>query len=147
MYDKILVAVDGSECSMVALDQARDLAETLGSTVYVVSVADVRLTFGESPAVGDAAHVVDYARQQAQSAVDAGLERLSADEHGFQTESEVLVGIPASELIEYVDEHDIDLVVIGTHGRSGLDRLLLGSVAERVIRSSSAPVLVVRSAS
>lgn len=53
-------------------------------------------------------------------------------------------GTPASEIIRHADEREVDLVVMGTHGRSGIDRYLIGSVAERVVRGSDAPVLTVR---
>lgn len=58
--------------------------------------------------------------------------------------TEVVEGNPHEKILEYVSEHDIDMVVMGTHGRTGLDRALMGSVAERVVRRSPVPVLTVR---
>ena len=67
------------------------------------------------------------------------------EEVGVEVESLVLEGKPAEKIVEYAEENDIDLIVMGTMGKSGLDRILLGSVAERVVRISHTPVLVVRS--
>jgi nucleotide-binding universal stress UspA family protein len=68
-----------------------------------------------------------------------------ADRFGdVQTRTEVRSGNPHETILDYTDEHDIDLVVMGTHGRTGLDRYLLGSVTEKVVRTSDVPVLTVR---
>jgi nucleotide-binding universal stress UspA family protein len=68
-----------------------------------------------------------------------------AEAAGVNTiEGVVAQGAPHQAILDYVDEHDIDLVVMGTHGRTGLDRYLLGSVTEKVVRLSDAPVLTVR---
>ena len=63
---------------------------------------------------------------------------------GLTVVTEVVEGNPHEEILEFVAEHDIDMVVMGTHGRTGLDRALMGSVAERVVRRSPVPVLTVR---
>ncbi len=63
---------------------------------------------------------------------------------GVQARRELLRGRPAEQLLDYADEHDIDLISMGTHGRTGIDRFVMGSVAEKVIRRSERPVLTVR---
>lgn len=143
MYDKILVPVDGSECALAAVDHAGRLADTFDATVQIVSVADVRLTFGRSPTAGDAASVVDYAKARCEQAVETAVERLADTAPDVAVDSTVLVGIPMSEIVDYVAQNDVDVVVMGTHGRSGFDRLLLGSVAEGVMRTAPAPVYLV----
>jgi len=67
-----------------------------------------------------------------------------ADEHGVTMERALVDGNPSREIVRYAEDEGCDLVVMGTHGRGGIDRLLLGSVAEKVVRSSSVPVLTVR---
>jgi len=69
----------------------------------------------------------------------------AGEEIGVEVETVVLEGKPAEKIVEYAEENDIDLVIMGTTGKSGLDRILLGSVAERVVKLSHVPVLVVRS--
>jgi nucleotide-binding universal stress UspA family protein len=63
---------------------------------------------------------------------------------GLTVVTEIVEGNPYKEILEYVAEHDIDMIIMGTHGRSGLDRVVMGSVAERVVRRSPVPVLTVR---
>jgi universal stress protein A len=70
--------------------------------------------------------------------------RVSVCEDYKNTESSVVFGIPYEEILKFVTEKGINLIVIGTHGRKGLDRVLFGSTAERVVRNSSCPVLTVR---
>ena len=67
-----------------------------------------------------------------------------ADRAGVNATRAVEPGVPHEEILQYAREHDIDLIVMGTHGRTGLDHVLIGSVAERVVRTSSTPVLTVR---
>jgi len=141
MYDDILVPVDGSDCSFAALERAEDLAATYGATLHVVSVADVRTTFGDSPTDFDPGQVVDFARKRAQMAVDDAVDRVGGD---LEVREEVVAGIPAEDIVEYANAEGIDMIVMGTHGRSGLNRVLLGSVTERVVRTSPVPVLTVR---
>jgi len=144
MYDAILVPVDGSECALQALDRAVDLAATYDATLHVVTVADVRITFGGSEFDFDAAHVLEYAEQRGEHVIDEALDRLDDLDTDLPTESAVVTGIPDEEILSYAEDNGIDVIVMGTHGRSGLDRVLLGSVTERVIRRSPVPVLTVR---
>jgi nucleotide-binding universal stress UspA family protein len=77
--------------------------------------------------------------------VDASLAAIAQEQAGQErVEVESIVGYAPSVILDYQDEHDVDLVVIATHGRSGLERLLLGSVTERIVRRSAAPVFVVK---
>ncbi|WP_254663289.1 universal stress protein [Haladaptatus sp. W1] len=70
--------------------------------------------------------------------------RKRADERDVPVETELLRGIPHEEILDYADENDIEVVVMGTHGRSGVEHFLNGSVTEKVIRNSTLPILVVR---
>ncbi|WP_435359163.1 universal stress protein [Haloarchaeobius sp. DFWS5] len=85
-----------------------------------------------------------YERAQEEATVRLDDAKARAATEGITVESEVVVGRPARQVVEYADEHDCDHIVMGSHGRSGVSRILLGSVAETVIRQADCPVTVVR---
>ena len=139
MYDRILVPTDGSETAAKAVEHAVDLAEQYDATLHVLSVVDPTRfsTVGVDPS--SVLVAVEKGAREAVEAVEA-----AAEEAGVPTETTVVRGSPAQTITEYATDNDVDLVVMGTHGRTGLDRYLLGSVTERVVRTSSVPVLTVR---
>ncbi|WP_049985562.1 universal stress protein [Halobellus rufus] len=141
MYETILLPTDGSDASLAAAGHAGDLASTTGATVRVVSVADSRNRF-ESPSSGLAPEAWDEAeRDRAAAAVEETAARLPDD---VPVETAVVTGIPQDEIVDAIDGTDADLVVMGTHSRTGLDRYLIGSVTERVVRHAPVPVVTVR---
>jgi nucleotide-binding universal stress UspA family protein len=140
VYDDILLPTDGTADSAAAR-HAADLAERYGATVHVLSVADSRNRF-ESPSSGlsgDAWREVEGER--AESALSEAVAGLPED---LDVRTVVAEGVPTRAILEYVPDGGIDLVVMGTHGRTGIDRLLLSSTAERIVRRSPVPVLTVR---
>ncbi|MCU4739999.1 universal stress protein [Halobacteria archaeon AArc-m2/3/4] len=141
MYDCILVPTDGSTEGERAVEYAIDLALTHDATlraIYVVNAA----SYGGLPMETAWDGISDALREEGQAAVDR-VEEL-ADERGVHVETAVLEGSPSRVIVGEAQPEKCDLVVMGTHGRGGIDRLLLGSVAERVVRSSPVPVLTVR---
>ncbi len=174
MYDNILYPTDGSPGAHAALDNARDLADQYDATVHILHVAnssylgyetgsgpDERRTGmmgGESDEDqsgmlggdpdgdrsgmigGDPEALREEHRERAQTILDETTERFE----GIDTEAVLRVGKPHQIILDYAAKHDIDLVVMGTHGRTGLDRYLLGSVTEKVVRMSDVPVVTVR---
>jgi len=137
MYENVLIPTDGSDGAAPAVERGLELAETYGATVHALYVAQPIYTMeygGE--------RIVDALEEEGERATAAVAEK--ADERGLTVETEVRRGTPHSQILDYVDDHDVDLVVMGTHGRSGIDRYLLGSVAEKVVRLSDVPVLTVR---
>jgi nucleotide-binding universal stress UspA family protein len=139
MYDRILVPTDGSRQADHAFEQALDLAETYDAEVHLLYVVDVSALAGEF----DAVTVIDQLEEAGREITDRLRER--AAEAGVErVETSVVEGVPHRTILDYADENDVDLVVMGTHGRTGLDRYLLGSVTEKVVRLSDAPVLTVR---
>jgi nucleotide-binding universal stress UspA family protein len=141
MYDDILLPTDGSPSSDAAADHVADLALDQDATVHVLSVADTRNRF-ESPSAGLAPDVWDEAEEdRARNAAEAAVDRLPDD---VDTEIHVDDGVPRTVILEAVEALPVDLVVMGTHGRTGLDHYLIGSVAERVVRTSPVPVLTLR---
>jgi nucleotide-binding universal stress UspA family protein len=131
--ERVLVPTDGSDCAHAAVAYARDVAATYGADLHVLSVVDSR-------PLESAVHL-DELRAERESMVHETHEALAPDD-GLGTEV-VRVGVPHEEVVTYVEEADVDLVVMGTHGRTGLGRVLLGSVAEMVVRTSPVPVLTV----
>ncbi|EJN58734.1 universal stress protein [Halogranum rubrum] len=140
MYDRILLPTDGSEWSVAAARHAFALARLDGGTIHVLSVVDVR-HFEEELVGTDRREGMSIAEQSAHAAVDHV--QTLAEEAGCRVRTSVRQGMPHTTIVDYAASHDVDLVVMGTHGRTGLQRFLLGSVAERVLRAASAPVLTV----
>lgn len=141
----ILVATDFSEASDAALTYGRTLARTFGATLHVMHVTEnVYLqAFGSEayiPSVPDLQLDVDEAaRKQLDQLV------IDSDNSGPATRKVLrTASSPARTIIEYAGAEGIDLIVMGTHGRSGVAHLLMGSVAERVVRAAPCPVLTVR---
>ncbi|ELZ95253.1 stress response protein [Haloferax mucosum ATCC BAA-1512] len=141
MYDHILLPTDGSDATDETIEHAATLAETYGATVHVLSVADSRNRF-ETPSAGIAPDVWEKSeRERAENAADAAIDALPDT---IATEKLVEEGVPHDVILDYAEDADIDVVVMATHGRTGLDHYLVGSVTERVVRKSAVPVLTVR---
>jgi nucleotide-binding universal stress UspA family protein len=141
-YERILVPTDGSEPAIAALDHAIAIADRFDATVHAVSVINTdALRSGAEAGPGTSGM-----RQNWESMCDRALATVEreCDGHDLTVVSSVLEGTPSRAINDYVEDQDIDLVTMGTHGRTGLDRLLLGSLTERTVRTSDAPVLTVR---
>jgi nucleotide-binding universal stress UspA family protein len=138
MYETILVPTDGSSEADDALEHALELAELCDADVHVLFVAD---TAQDSVTVVGT-DVIDALKREGASVVEAVETR--GDSLGIDVEGEILQGDPAKTIVDYARETDVDLIVMGTHGRRGLSRVLLGSVTEAVMRTAPVPVLTVR---
>lgn len=139
-YSDVLVPTDGSEGATAAIGPAVDISDTYDARIHALSVVDT-MSLGFDVR-SDA--VLDALEDDAQRAVDYVVEQASRASLST-TEPSVEYGSPYRVIRSYVDEHDIDIVVMGTHGRSGIERYLLGSVTEKTVRTSPVPVLTVRS--
>jgi len=139
MYDSVLVPTDGSAESAKAAETALDLAEELGAAVHAVSVVDAETVASTTYTSGakNEERMHEAAEENAAGVADRGRER------GLEAVGVVETGIPAEKIVEYADEN-ADVIVMGTHGRSGVRRVLLGSVTDRVVRTASVPVITVR---
>lgn len=141
MYDTVLVPTDGSDRTLEALEHANSLAERYGAVLHTLYVVQ---TTGVTEALdGDQFEaVIERVEHAGEQAVERVVER--AHESGItDVESTVTHGIPAETILEYVEDHDVDVVVMATTGRTGAERDVVGSVTERVVRSSPIPVLTV----
>jgi nucleotide-binding universal stress UspA family protein len=139
MYREILVPTDGSDASGTALAHALDLAEQYDARVHGLYVIDSS-SFGLMEE--GSSLVVENLREEGSRAVASVAD--AAEAAGVDVRTSVREGDVYRTIVEYADEEDVDLIVMGTHGRRGLDRVLIGSVTERVVRSSPIPVLTVR---
>lgn len=138
MYENILIPTDGSESSIEAAKQAISLAKTYDATLHTIHVVDIESMWLETYE-GSLIDTLEAAGEEAVASV-----RDRTAEADIETMSEVITdGKPARGILDYVDENDIDLIVMGTHGRRGIERYLLGSVTERVVRLADVPVLTV----
>ncbi|MFC7324538.1 universal stress protein [Halorubrum rutilum] len=141
LYDRILVPTDGSAEGERAVAHAVDLAAVHDATVHAIHVVD-SARYAGMPMEASWEGVGELLRGDADEAVGA-VEELAAGTD-VDVETAVVEGSPSREIVRYAEGNDFDLVVMGTHGRGGIDRLLLGSVAEKVVRGSAVPVLTVR---
>ncbi|EMA01785.1 Nucleotide-binding universal stress protein, UspA family [Haloarcula vallismortis] len=162
MYEHILFPTDGSDGAAAALAHARNLAETHDATLHIMTVIDTSsphigmTTAGPEGAttgmvaeehdesepgmVGEEHNVESSLQERAQAIVEAAADEVDT----VDTITTVERGPPHSAILDYANENDIDLIVMGTHGRTGIERYLLGSVAEKVVRTSNVPVLTAR---
>ena len=135
MYQKVLIPTDGSDGTRQAIVHGLTIADRFDATVHALSIVP------EGPL---GTFDGDEGRHSAERAV-AQVEAVARDrETGVPVTTAVRDGIPHEEILDYTDEAGIDLLVVGTQGRTGLDRVLVGSVAERLIRMADVPVVTVR---
>jgi len=147
VWNTILVPHDFSASANHAAAIARDEAKVHGGTIVLLHVIDLPYQLSPdtvivSDATGAPISVKQYAIQSAEAHLQDIADRLAKD--GVTATGVIKVGTPVDEINRAIDEHRVDLVVMGTHGRTGIRQLMAGSVAERVVRSSRVPVLTIR---
>jgi nucleotide-binding universal stress UspA family protein len=138
---RVLVPTDGSDAAEAAVDHAVAVAEACGATVRVLSVVDTRALAAQSE-LAPSDVMLESLEERSEHAVNEVAERCEAA--GLSVETAVARGAPSRAVCEDAAENNADLVVMGTRGRSGLDRVLLGSVTERTVRHAPVPVMAVR---
>lgn len=145
MFTRILVPTDFSEPSDAALEYARTLATKFGSTLHLLHVVEAPFVTGP---LGTEVFIAETPAVQAELFEDSERQlaaRITAhDRARFNATTEVVAGTSARTIIDVANERGIDLIVMGTHGRSGMAHLLMGSVAEKIVRNAPCPVLTVR---
>jgi nucleotide-binding universal stress UspA family protein len=149
MFDHILVPTDGSDTANNAVQRGVELAAEHGATVHAMSVVEPvplgKFTAGPEPASAGHGEVLEEQRAEAQVAIDYVVDR--GTEHEVEVVERLQHGKPVEEILDYAEDEPIDVIVMGTHGRSGTERFIIGSVAEKVVRQSPVPVLTVRNES
>lgn len=137
MYARnILCPVDFSENSEYALRYATSIAVDTGAKLHIVHVYAEPIAYTD----GFAAHISEDEFEEER----AMLKRIVPPNASVPYQHEFLIGHPADRLVEYAEKHNIDLIVMGTHGRTGLSRLLMGSIAEAVVRRAECPILTLK---
>ncbi len=176
MYNNILYPTDGSGGASAAIENARDLASQYDATVHILHVVNATYLGYETGSgtertrsgmmgkksdesrfgmLGGPSHVdrsgmmggdPEELKREHKERADAIIAETIDHFEGVKTETSVRVGSPYHVILGYAATNDIDIIVMGTHGRTGLDRYLLGSVTEKIVRLSDVPVVTVRAA-
>ena len=141
-FSRILFPVDLSESSTKIVPYVRSVAEKFGAKVHILFAARVfdyftGLYVSPSSINKIQKEVIEGAEKRLYEFVDEHFSDFSA------TKTVVMVGDAPEEIVSYIEAQNIDLVIMGTHGRKGMDKIIFGSVAERVLRTSPVPVMVV----
>ncbi|MDQ1251087.1 MAG: hypothetical protein QG646_156 [Euryarchaeota archaeon] len=143
IYRKIMVATDGSEHVRKAIATAIEIAKLSGAKLYAVYVmANDEFSMSDPKNAELEKTFVDYFRNEGKAAT--AFVETSGKAENVEVESVILEGSPVHEIVNFAEGNDIDLIVMGTHGKNAIERFLLGSIAENVVRHSKKAVLVVR---
>jgi universal stress protein A len=144
---KILAPIDFSEHSMNAMRSAMELAKDVGAEVHLVHVIAPHHHFIPLPLATNVEQSRELAREAAMlEQAEEELAHLKKDEFGDSKKvmTFAVIGHPVQKLVDYAKEQNIDLIVMATHGRSGIEHALLGGTTEKLVRSSPCSVLVIR---
>lgn len=142
MFGEILLPTDGSEGVGRAIDATVAMAEKFDARIHVLFVAEPP-RFHEYGASVALTNIMQSLQEAGRQILDETAERIR--NRGLSNvETALRQGHPAEEILQYADEHRVELIVMGTHGRRGLNRMLLGSITEEVVRTSHIPVMTVR---
>ncbi|SEP15138.1 Nucleotide-binding universal stress protein, UspA family [Halogranum amylolyticum] len=140
-FENILVPTNGSKQAQNAVSYALDLAQVYDATLHAIYVVDDRRAYASRPGwTWD--ELKQTLEQHGETVLKPVQSQATTDEVAVVTK--IPHGVPHQAILDYCDQHAIDLVVMGTHGRSGLSRQLIGSVSERVLRSAKIPILTIR---
>lgn len=136
----ILCPVDFSEASNNAIRYASELARSMGSKVYLLNVVEPRAM------AADMALNYIPVEEELEKAAEEDLQPILRQvlDAGITAQAEVMIGNPADVILQQAADWDVNLLIMGSHGKTGLSRLLMGSVAEAVVRRAACPVLIVK---
>ncbi len=141
-FKRVLVPVDFSDFSDRALQYGREMCRKFGAELHLLHVLEVQVTPQFTMGLA-----VPQRNEESADAAREKLQRLSGEAEDDQIGPvicETAHGRPADKIVQYANDHGIDVIAIGTHGRTGLSHVLVGSVAENVVRHAACPVLIVR---
>lgn len=137
MFDRILVPTDGTSSSDCAVENGIELAAKHDAEIHALFVVET------DSAMGHYDFAVEREEERGEAAVEAVERRAAESGSDLSVTKAFRYGNPSDEILDYATDHDVDLVMMGTHGRSGFERLVsAGSVAERVVRGANVPVMV-----
>lgn len=135
--ERILFATDFSHCGDEAMAIATSLARDTGATIHIVHVEEPPMAYGNG-------HMYYGKPGPTQAELSELLHKVVPTDPAVPNEHHLIMGDPATALVEFAEKNNVDAIVLGTHGRSGIFRLLMGSVAEHVVRHAKCPVVTVR---
>lgn len=139
---KILCAVDFSDQSPKVADYAKTMGQALGAKIFVLYVAP---TLSQYVGFHIPASTIETFVGEIVSGADSTMTAFMDENfQGVDADGKVVAGYAAEEILEFAKKEDMDMVIMGTHGRHGIDRILFGSVAEKVVKTCRCPVLTVR---
>lgn len=144
MFKKIVAPLDESKCSEEALDVALNLAKSESAELAICSIVDPTDVAGGAPAPAAMELLLASCEVECRRLVEKAVAK--AQLAGVKARGETHFGLTSDEILHFAKRQGADAIVMGTHGRSGLKRLFLGSVAESVLRGATCPVIVVRQA-
>ncbi|OPX79385.1 MAG: Universal stress protein [Methanosaeta sp. PtaB.Bin039] len=143
MYKRIMIATDGSDKSKLAAKEGVELAKALGAEVVALYVVNEVVVAGAVRQLGADRKEVE-ARLQSQGAKAVAEIKQMGDDMGVKVEPLVRIGAPANVIIDVGRAENVECIVMGSHGESGVSKLLIGSVVQKVLYWAAVPVLVVR---
>ena len=141
-FKRVLIATDGSENAEKAASYGMYLAKAACAEVHVLYVISTQHAVTTRTVKSWSEGLEEYLKDKGRVAI-SNVEKMG-DEAGVKVKSVFLKGIPVDKILEYARENNIDLIVVGTHGLTGIKKFLIGSIAERVVRHSRVPVMVIR---
>ena len=144
LYRNIVIATDGSENSQRAISCGVEIAKLSGATVHALYVVDTPSIISETWTAGK--EMVHELIIREGKKVLSKVKKIIEDS-GVEVKEVLLEGYPSEEIINFAENNNMDLIVMGTLGKTGLERFLVGSVAENVVRNSKVPVMVIRNES
>jgi nucleotide-binding universal stress UspA family protein len=139
-FRTILVPTDFGDAAQLALEYAQAIAKRFDAGLRVVHVVETPMPLDIELAAPDAGRANERAMDDARRGLAAVLQGITSG----NVIGQLLVGHTADQIVAYAADHDVDLIVMGTHGRRALARVIVGSVAERVVRTAPCPVFTVR---
>lgn len=141
-FKRVLIATDGSENAEKAASYGMYLAKAACAEVHVLYVISTQHAVTTRTVKSWSEGLEEYLKDKGRIAI-GNVEKMG-EEAGVKVKSVFLKGIPADKILEYAQENNIDLIVVGTHGLTGIKKFLIGSIAEKVVRHSRVPVMVIR---
>jgi nucleotide-binding universal stress UspA family protein len=141
IFKKILIATDGSSYSARAIEYSIEIARMSGSKIFALYVVDTG-AFANIPMDMAFGNIYEMLKDEGNKAIRYVEEK--GIEEGIEVECFIRDGHPAQEIVKFSEEILADLIIMGTLGKSGFDRFLLGSVAEKVLRNAKIPVMIIR---
>lgn len=142
MFDRILIPTDGSDPTKAAVEMAIGLADTHGATLHALYIVDQPTSVsGVGEGFSGLDNLLEALEEAGHKATNEVVEQANARD--IEATTAVRRGNPHDDILTYANEHDIDVIVMGTHGRTGVKRALVGSVTEDVVRHADIPVLTV----